>query len=496
MNPRPETRNPRPEIRKVACTKPASRRTVRKEGRGLLEIYRSDLGELPVLHVAGSPEEMGRQYGALVGDRIGRNIRRSVGLFTATGLPEAAVHLILDKAWERLQPHVPERYLREMAAIAEGAQKAGFDLTVADVHRITAITNLDMYKRDVRLMEMLGMSQPPAHSLQPEASCTMCAVWGSRTVDGKMFAHRDLDWVSQTGMHEERLVTVYEPEDGHPFVTMAYAGVVGALAGMNAEGLSFSEVGAFSVREELDGTPWILIARQVLEEADCLEQAVEIVQNAKHTIGYNYMVADGDPDRYGTPGFRPRAAVLETNFECCETFYEDDPKEHQAQWAAPDGRIVRYGLPLKEAVIRADMAFGARSRALQATDNGPGDPINDGNPLKGQTYTDRHKPMHDMIRAYETGAAYVYPVRGTRVIEGGSPRKIGADEALTIAATVAHNLEKLAESDWNVMSVVYAPTDLDFWIAYETRDAEGNWKNAPDSGYMQFNLKDLLSPRI
>lgn len=146
--------------------------------------------------------------------------------------------------------------------------------------------------------------------------------------------------------------------------------------------------------------------------------------------------------------------------------------------------------------MRADMAFGARSRALQATDNGPGDPVNDGNPLKGQTYIDRHKPMHDMIRAYETGAAYVYPVRGTLVIEGGSPRKIGADEALTIAATVAHNLEKLAESDWNVMSVVYAPTDLDFWVAYETRDPAGNWRNAPDSGYMQFNLKDLLSPRI
>jgi hypothetical protein len=426
-----------------------------------------------------------------------------VGLFTAMGLPEAVVHLVLDKVWERLQPHVPERYLREMVAIAEGARQAGFDLTLADVHRITAVTNIDMYKREERIMEMFGAdiaSLLGGAEMAPDSrapmSCTMFAAWGSRTPDGKMLASRNLDWVSQTGMHEERLVTVCEPEGCHPFVTMGYAGVVGALAGMNVQGISFSEVGAFSVREELDGTPWILTARQVLEEADCLEQAVEIVQNAKHTIGYNYMVADGDPDRYGTPGFRPRAAVLETNFECCETFYENDPKEHDAHWVDSDGKVVRYGLPLKQAVMRGDMAFGARTRALQATDNGPGDPVNDGDPLKGQTYTDRHRPMHDMIRAYETGAEYVYSVRGTRVIEGGPPRKIGADEALTIAATVAHNLEKLAESDWDVMSVVYAPTDLDFWVAYETRDAAGNWKNAPDSGYMQFNLKDLLSPRI
>jgi len=486
----------------VSYAKPTGCRIVRKQDRGFLEVCTSALGELPVLHVAGSPEEMGRQYGALVGDMIGRNIRRSVGIFAAQGLPEAVVTLILDTVWERLQPHVPERYLREMAAIAEGAQRAGFDLTLADVHRVTAVTNIDMYKREERIMEMFGAdiaalagrSETISDPRVP-MSCTMFAVWGSRTEDGKMFAHRNLDWVSQTGMHEERLLTVYEPQGCHAFVTMDYAGVVGALAGMNVEGISFSEVGAFSVREELDGTPWTLIARQTLEQADCLEQAVGIVQKAKHTIGYNYMVADGDPDHRGTPGFRPRAAVFETNFECCETFYDDDPKEHEAHWIDPQGGIVRYGLPLKEAVMRGDMAFGARSRALQATDNGPGEPANDGNPLKGPTYIERHKPMHDIIRAYETGSEYVYPLRGAKIIEAGASRKIGAEEALKIAATVAHNLEKLAESDWDVMSVVYAPTDLDFWVAYETRDAAGNWKNAPESGYMQFNLKDLLSRR-
>jgi hypothetical protein len=100
-----------------------------------------------------------------------------------------------------------------------------------------------------------------------------------------------------------------------------------------------------------------------------------------------------------------------------------------------------------------------------------------------------------MIRAYETGAEYTYPLRGTKAIESGPPRKIGANEALNIAATVAHNTEKLDKSDWNVMSVVYAPTDLEFSVAYETRDAAGNWKNAPDSGYLHFNLNDLLAVR-
>ncbi len=137
----------------VACVKPTGRHTLRKEGRGFLEIFSSPVGELPVLHVAGSPEEIGRQYGALAGDRIGRNIRRSVGLFTATGLPEPVVCVILDKVWERLQPHVSERYLREMSGIAEGARQAGFDLTLADVQRITAVTKLD--KSDWNVMSVV-----------------------------------------------------------------------------------------------------------------------------------------------------------------------------------------------------------------------------------------------------------------------------------------------------------------------------------------------------
>jgi hypothetical protein len=386
-----------------------------------------------------------------------------------------------------------------MAAMVEGAQSAGVDLTLSDIRRITAVTNLDLYKREERIMEMFGPEIADLLQSLGERnpmSCTLFAVWGSRTIGGKMLALRNLDWVSQTGMHEDRLVTVYQPEDRFAFVTMDYAGVGGGLAGMNERGISFSEIGAFSIREELDGTPWIFIARQVLEDSDNLEDAMAIVQRARHTIGYNYMVADGDPEHYGAAAFRPRAAVFETNFECCETFLDDDPKEHEANWAGPQGNTIHYGLPLKEAVARADMAFGKRTRALQATDNGPGEPANDGNPLTGPTYLECHKPIHDLIRAYETGAEYVYPLRGAKILEAGKPRKIGAEEALTIAATVAHNTEKLAESDWNVMSVVYAPTDLDFWVAYESRDAAGNWKNAPDSGYMRFNLKALLHTQL
>lgn len=435
---------------------------------------------------------MGWQYGFLIGDRVKRIHNKMLEIFVRAGLPDPLTRAVLAEGWRRLAPHVPARFLEELAAVAAGAQSAGIDLTLEDMERLTAVTNFDLYDRERRIMELLGQGEIEGMDAIPGMACTMFAAWGSRTVDGKMFALRNLDWVSQTGMHEMRLITVHRPAVGNAFVTMGYAGVIGALAGMNEKGISYSEVGAFCMSEELDGIPWTLLSRQTLEEANTLDDAVAIIKNAPHTLGYNYLVADGDAARFGTPDFAPGAVAFETNASCCEIFHADDPKEHTAAWLAPNGDCVHYGLPLKEAVMRGDTDFAKSTRAVQVADNGPGHPDNDGNPLKGSTYQECHKPMHDMIRAFETGAEYVYPLRGTRVIEAGAPRKIGAAESLAIAATVAHNTEKLHESDWNVMSVLYAPTDLECWVAFETCNEAGEWANAPDSGYWHFNLRTLL----
>ena len=487
---------------------PERSEVLRERDGDRLERFTAPRGDLPVVFVEGDPVTIGRQYGALVGDRIRRNADRLVGIFTGEGLPEVVVHLLIDKAWERLAPHVPGRFLAEMEAVSRGAREAGFDVSMIDLQRITAVTNLDLYKREERLPEIIGpeglemLGDGAGEILSALAgtqtmSCSMFAVWGTRTVDGKCFSMRNLDWISQSGIHAERLITVCRPSGGNAFISAGYAGVIGCLSGMNEKGISLSEVGAFSVREELDGIPWTLMARQVLEESDTLDAAVAIIRKSRHTLGYNYLVADGDPERFGAPDFQPGAAAIETNFDCSEVFQDDDPKEQAAAWIDPEGKEHSYGVPIEEGVIRADTAFGERTRALQATDDGPGEPENTGNPRgrddEGSSYTDCHLPIRDMILAYEKGGGYVFPVRGTRVIEAGPTRKIGAAEALTIAATVAHGDEKLDENDWNVMSVVYAPTDLELWVAFESCDEAGRWRNAPGSGYWHLNLKELLS---
>lgn len=475
----------------------------RRYGRGWQAVCTTPYGTLPILSVAGEPEEIGRQYGMLAGDLVKRLSSRLVSIFAAAGLPEPVVRNMLGNAWERMAPYAPEEYLKEFEGLVVGARQADLALTVDDLRCIVAATNFDLYKREERIFEFLDPDILQQLQHQPgmgesRLQCTMLAVWGQRTVDGRMFSFRNLDWLSQSGMHEERLITVMHSEGAIPIVSAGYAGVTGCLAGMNAQGITLAEVGAFSVSEDLDGIPWTFLGRKVLDRSASLDDAVHIISSARHTIGYNYLIADGDSDRFGTPHFRPRAAAFETNRKACEVFFDNDPKEAQAVWIDPDGKAHHYGLPLEHAVMRADTAFGKTTRALQACDDGPGEPENTGNPwgrdFCGSTYTTCHKPMYDMVRAFETGDEYVFPVRNIRVIDKGEPRKIGLNETLLIAATVAHNTECLADNDWDVMSVVYAATDGQMAVAYESRNDQDEWKNAPDSGYALFSLRELLEP--
>ena len=482
------------------CEKAIQKELIARHDKGALFTYAAACGSIPVAVLSGTPEEMGRQYGALVGKSILSNAERLLQIFANAGIPRTIVERIMSGAYERMAPFVPDTFKTEMQGVVEGAVSAGIPLSLDTLRWLVASTNLDMYNRDERLIEFLDadtLSLLEGMSGQTPMQCTFFALWGSRTVDGKMLSMRNLDWLSQTGMHEDRLITVYRPSEGQSLVSMGYAGVLGCLAGMNAAGISFSEIGAFSASEELDGIPWTFLSRMTLQQATTLEQAVGIVKNAHHTLGYNYLVADGDPGRYGKNDFAPGAVAFETNHSCCEMFTDNDPAEQTATWTDSEGKVHAYGLPLSEGIMRADTAFGVTTRSRQVADDGPGIPENTGNPCgrdnEGSSYTSCHKPMYDMIRAYETGTEYVFPVRNQKVIEAGAPRRIGVEEALSIAATVAHNTEMLHENDWNVMSVVYAPTDGQFWVGYETRYEDGSWKNAPDAGYLQFDMKELLA---
>ena len=143
--------------------------------------------------------------------------------------------------------------------------------------------------------------------------CSNFGIWGSRTVNGNVYSARNLDWLPDLGVNQYKLLTVHHPKDGVAHVTVGFAGVWGALAGMSAEGLSVHEANLEVKKVTFRGFPWILRLRHAMAysptgnahgvlyklsfftkkyfHAGSLEEAKSIWESTNNTVGFNHMFA-------------------------------------------------------------------------------------------------------------------------------------------------------------------------------------------------------------
>ncbi len=250
----------------LSCAAPAHAKTLARCGRGYLE----EIDGYLVLHVKGTPYEMGYQHGALLKDHIRENVHylfevkgKDVEL-EFFGLKFTAKNLI-SRIVELQRPHLPARFIEELEGIAAGAG--------------------------------LSFEDAAAANFIPELfHCSGFAIMNGATKDGTLYHGRILDYAVDWKLQEHAVLTIAEPENGHAFVNVTYAGFIGSVTGMNARHVSIGEMGGRGLGH-WDGAPMAFLVRRVLEEADTLDEALEIFEKSERTCEYYYVIADGKDNR-------------------------------------------------------------------------------------------------------------------------------------------------------------------------------------------------------
>lgn len=247
----------------VALPAWAETKTVARCGSGFLE----EVDGYRVLHVKGSPYEMGYQQGALLREDIRENVRY---LFDVKG-KEMKVELaglslldpkrVIGGIAASQKKHIPARFFEEMQGVADGAGMDVQDIIVANF-----------------IPELFH--------------CSGFALSGSATKDGTLYHGRILDYGCDWKLQEHAVLTVAEPAGKISFVNVTYAGFVGSVTGMNAKKVSIGEMGGKGLGH-WDGVPMALLVRMVLEEAETLDQAVAIFRDHPRTCEYYFVIADG-----------------------------------------------------------------------------------------------------------------------------------------------------------------------------------------------------------
>ena len=249
----------------LAATLAARAETVARCGQGWLE----RIDGYPVLHLKGSPYEIGYQHGALLKQDVRANLDYLVNVKGATPLkigplpvsPRAAIDAIVKLQWR----HVPAKYFDEMTALAAAAE-----LKVEDVQMGNFIPEM--------------------------FHCSGFAVMNSATQDGTLYHGRVLDYAVDWQLQDHAVLIVCQPDGGIPFVNVSYAGFIGSVTGMNSRHVSIGEMGGGG-QGHWDGMPMALLVREVLETAGDLEAAIATMRDHPRTCQYFYVIADGNTNR-------------------------------------------------------------------------------------------------------------------------------------------------------------------------------------------------------
>src|SRR6201996_4435817 len=121
------------------------------------------------------------------------------------------------------------------------------------------------------------------HALQGMAlvGCTSFGTWDARSEDGTMIIGRNFDFYVNDDFARDKIVAFYNPAQGNKFMTVTWGGFIGAVSGMNDKGLSVTINAAKSTIPKGAATPVSLVAREVLQYAGNIQEAIAIAKKRK-----------------------------------------------------------------------------------------------------------------------------------------------------------------------------------------------------------------------
>ncbi len=270
---------------------------IAESGAGVLYKY----AHQRVLVVRGKPREMGVAHGRLLAEEVKADVQAF--LYDWAMGDRGRTREELQAIWDRLAPHIPKRYLEEIAGIAEGS---------------------GVPVEDIRLV----------HAIPSRYHCTGAAALPAVTADGKVYHTRSLDYSLDIGNgvrpQTNSILYVCVPEEGVPHAIVSWAGFVGCVTGMNLEGVSVGEMGSSSSDETFDGVPMIFLLREVLVRARDLAQAKGIWAKGPRTCGFNFVFSDPKD-----------ACAVESNATMVRFFGAGDERENVAPHCAIAGIVRR-----------------------------------------------------------------------------------------------------------------------------------------------------------
>ncbi len=134
------------------------------------------------------------------------------------------------------------------------------------------------------------------HALQNLAlvGCTSFGTWGSRSADGEMIIGRNFDFYVGDHFSENKIVAFEYPSEGYRFMSVTWGGFIGVVSGMNEKGLTVTINAAKSDIPSGSATPVSLVAREILQYAKNISEAMNIAKKRKMFVSESFLIGSAE----------------------------------------------------------------------------------------------------------------------------------------------------------------------------------------------------------
>jgi len=151
--------------------------------------------------------------------------------------------------------------------------------------------------------------------------CTSFATWDTASADSSLIIGRNFDFYVGDEFAKNKIIAFYRPEKGIPFASVTWGGFTGVVSGMNLQGLTVTINAAKSEIPFGAATPVSLVAREILQYASNIQEAIAIAQKRKMFVSESFLIGSARDHK---------AVVIEKTPDALEVY---ESNGHQIQCA-------------------------------------------------------------------------------------------------------------------------------------------------------------------